>query len=250
MNNVRTAALAPLDHEQAMALQHEELQRIITLLESLEEREWSMPTECPAWDVRRLSLHLLGACESGASSTEMLRQMQRAFRRRRRDGGPLEAALSATQVEARESLTPAEVVAALRVVAPKCVHGRRRMPSAMRNGVSMKVDGPVVERWRLGYLVDTIYLRDLWLHRVDLCRATGRVFECTAEHDGVVVADVVREWSTRHGQPYRLLLTGPAGGEFASGIAGDTVELDAVEFCRMVGGRTTGEGLLATIVPF
>ena len=117
----------------------------------------------------------------------------------------------------------------------------------------MKVDGPVVERWRLGYLVDTIYLRDLWLHRVDLCRAVGRPFECTAAHDGVIVADVVREWAARHAQPFRLVLTGPAGGEFAVGAAADTadtVELDAVEFCRIVGGRARGEGLLATVVPF
>ena len=241
---------APLGHTQAMALQYDELQRIVALLTSLTADDWAKPTDCPAWDVRQLALHLLGACESGASTAEMLRQMRQAFARRRREGGPLEAALSATQVAARDTLTPTEVVARLRDVTPACVKGRQRLPRLMRDHVSMKVDGPVVERWKLGYLVDTIYLRDLWLHRVDLCRATGRDMECTPAHDGVIVADVVREWGTRHGAPYRVVLTGPAGGEFAVGDAVETVELDAVEFCRTVSGRVAGEGLLATVVPF
>lgn len=243
---------APLDHPQAMALQHDELQRLIALLSSLRDDEWSLPTECPAWDVRRLSLHVLGACEAGASTVEMMRQMRRAFFRRRREGGPLEAAISATQVDAREELGPAEIVHRLRTAAPACVKGRQRTPALVREHVSMQVDGPVVERWRFGYLLDTIYLRDLWLHRVDLCRATGREFECTAEHDGVIVADVVREWGVRHGAPYRLVLTGSAGGDFAAPdvAAADVVEMDAVEFCRVVGGRASGAGLLATVVPF
>lgn len=253
--SVRHALPAPLDHRQAMALQQHELERAVEVLGSLTPHDWSAPTECPAWDVRRMYLHVLGACEAGASTTESVRQMVSAFRRRRREGGPLEAALSATQVAAREHLTPTELVDRLRDVAPRCVAGRQRMPGFLRAHVSMKVDGPVVERWRLGYLVDTIYLRDLWLHRVDLCRAVGRPFECTADHDGVIVADVVQEWAARHGQPFRLVLTGPAGGEFAVGadgdrIATDALELDAVEFCRVVGGRARGDGLLATIVPF
>jgi hypothetical protein len=116
----------------------------------------------------------------------------------------------------------------------------------------MKVDGPVVERWSLGYLVDTIYLRDLWLHRVDACRATGRELQLDAEHDGVIVADVVAEWARRHAQPFAAHLSGPAGGEFGSSdpTPSTRIEMDAVEFCRTVGGRSDGEGLLATVVPF
>ena len=39
----------------------------------------------------------------------------------------------------------------------------------------------------------------------------------TADHDGVLVADVVTEWAARHGQPCRLRLTGAAGGEWSFG---------------------------------
>ena len=43
----------------------------------------------------------------------------------------------------------------------------------------------------------------------------------TADHDGVIVADVVAEWARRHGQPYQLKLTGPAGGSWTSGTGGE-----------------------------
>jgi hypothetical protein len=45
-------------------------------------------------------------------------------------------------------------------------------------------------------------------------------------------------------------LTGPAGGHWAWGTSGPCYELDAVEFCRIVSGRGSGDGLLATPVPF
>jgi hypothetical protein len=114
----------------------------------------------------------------------------------------------------------------------------------------MRVDGPVEERWKLGYLIDTIYLRDLWLHRVDACRATGRELVLSSDHDGRIIADVAAEWARRHGRPVTLELTGPVGGSFTQGTDGEHVSLDAVEFCRTVGGRASGTGLLTTIVPF
>jgi hypothetical protein len=72
----------------------------------------------------------------------------------------------------------------------------------------------------------------------------------TPDHDGVLVGDVVAEWAQRHGAPYRLRLTGPAGGEWSSGTGGEEIEMDAVEFCRVVSGRSTGVGVLSQQVPF
>jgi len=34
----------------------------------------------------------------------------------------------------------------------------------------------------------------------------------TPDHDARIVADVVAEWAGRHGRPFTLHLTGPAGG--------------------------------------
>ena len=123
----------------------------------------------------------------------------------------------------------------------------------MRRLVSMRVQmGETIdEKWRLGYLVDVILTRDAWLHRMDLCRAIGVEPELTAGHDGRIVAEVAAEWARRHGRPHRLVLTGPAGGTFTSGDPdAETIELDAVEFCRILSGRAEGPGLLATEVPF
>lgn len=59
------------------------------------------------------------------------------------------------------------------------------------------------------------------------------------------------EWARRHGRPFTLHLTGPAGGAYVQG-PGDGAELtlDAVEFCRILSGRATGDGLLGRRVPF
>ena len=236
-----------------MSLQATELERTLTMLGALAPQQWGARTECPAWDVRRMYLHVLGACEGAASMKEQMHQMKSARRHQKTHGGPLEAALSAVQVREREQLTPDELVQRLAAVAPRAVKRRASMPGVIRRAVRMKVDGPVVERWSLGYLVDTIYLRDLWLHRVDACRATGREIELTADHDGRIVADVAEEWARRHGRPCSLELSGVAGGRWEFGRSDESVEslvIDAVEFCRTVGGRASGVGLLATVVPF
>jgi hypothetical protein len=92
------------------------------------------------------------------------------------------------------------------------------------------------------------------MHRADICRATGRTMALTADHDGRLVADVVAEWARRHGVAFTLSLDGPAGGTYrANGEPGETLDVDAVEFCRIISGRGdpgARRGLLATRVPF
>ena len=147
---------------------------------------------------------------------------------------------------------------------PSCdlsVHARPRVgaappPSSAAYGCrSHKSSTALAETWSLGYLIDVILTRDTWMHRLDLARATGQAPTLTADHDGVIVADVVLEWARRHGRPYRVELTGPAGGCWSSGIGGDEIVMDAADFCRVVAGRPgpAGDGpvgLLVTQVPF
>jgi uncharacterized protein (TIGR03083 family) len=242
-----------LTYEDAVDRQAEELARTLDLLRSLDEQEWSAPTDCPAWDVRRMYLHVLGACEAGARVRENARQLAAALRWRRREGGPLEAAVSGVQVREREHLSPRVLMARLADVAPATVRARRRLPAPARRYVRIPVDGPVRETWTLGYLAGTIYLRDLWMHRVDAARATGRPLVLTADHDGRIVADVVAEWARRHARPFVLELGGEAGGRYESDPgagAPERLEMDAVEFCRTLAGREEGKNLLATVVPF
>jgi hypothetical protein len=104
--------------------------------------------------------------------------------------------------------------------------------------------------WTVGYLFDVIHTRDPWIHRIDISGAIGREVALSSDHDGRIVAGVVGDWAARHVQPFTLTLTGPAGGSFASGAGGAELELDAVEFCRILSGRAHGAGLLATRVTF
>lgn len=247
---VDVSAIAPLRHGEAMRLLESELRLTVDLLAQLGPAEWTAQTACPDWDVRRMYLHVLGACEGSASVREGLHQLRAASKRRRAGGGPLEANLSAVQVAERESVDAVQLVEALRKIAPKTVKARKRLPGLIRRIAKVSVDGPVVEKWTIGYLVDTIYLRDLWMHRLDATDATGRTPSFSAEHDGRIIADVVSEWACRHGQAFTLELTGAAGAQFANGEGGESVVIDAAEFCRVMSGRAPGTGLLATVVPF
>ena len=246
---IDATAITPIDHRTAMQLQATELGRAIELLRSLDPGQWAAQTNCPDWDVRRMWLHVLGACEAGASIRENVHQMIAGRKHRKEFGVSIEAGLSAVQVAEREDLTPGELIERLAPVAPKTVKGRTRTPRLMR-AAKMSVDAPVVERWSLGYLIDIIYLRDMWMHRIDTALATGAELVLTSDHDGVIVADVVAEWARRHGQPFTLELTGAAGGVFTAGSDGERTELDAIEFCSLLAGRGDATGLLTTIVPF
>jgi uncharacterized protein (TIGR03083 family) len=249
MTAIDTPRAAALPRDTAMRLAATEYQRFLDLLRSLPPADWTKPTECPGWDVRAMAAHALGMVEMAASVRENNRQTKLARQR----GGVLIDALTGLQVEERAEMTPTQIVDRFAVRAPKAARGRRRTPGFIRRRplpVPQRVGGRE-ETWTVGYLIDTVLTRDPWMHRVDIVRATGAAHTLTADHDGVLVADVVAEWAARHGQPYTLRLTGVAGGEWSAGTDGPHLELDAVEFCRVLSRRGgPADGLLATEVPF
>ena len=107
-----------------------------------------------------------------------------------------------------------------------------------------------METWAIGFVSDVILTRDPWMHRMDIARATSTDPVLTPDHDGVIVADVVAEWSARHDAPYELELTGPAGGHWHRGSGGEAISMDAIDFCRAISGRGEAPGLLSVQVPF
>lgn len=241
------AAIPPLRHKEAMSLAETEFARVGELLRGLSADDWRRPTVCELWDVRAMVAHMVGMAEAQASLREFLHVYRAAGRRTQ---GSMIDAMTAAQVADRAALTPAELIERLTRVAPRAVRARRRTPALLRWGVRMRQDPPFdTKRWKYGYLVDTVFTRDDWIHRLDICRATGREMVVTAEHDGRLVADVVGEWARLHGQPFTLTLRGPAGGRWHSGH-GEEIERDALDFCWVVAGRAPGSGLLATPVPF
>ena len=234
-----------MDHRTWMRAAQEEHSRLLALLAQLDDADWQRPTDCTEWDVREVVAHLAGAAASTASVRELVRQA-RAGGRLDREGDSVDR-INAVQVLERAAAMPAELVAELEETVPRSLRARSRIPAPLR---ALRIPfGPPLGVRSLGYLMDRIYTRDAWMHRVDIARATGREVVLTADHDGRIVDDVVQEWARAHRRPFRLLLTGPAGGDFGGGT-GERLELDAVDFCRSVSGRARAEGLLATPVPF
>jgi uncharacterized protein (TIGR03083 family) len=242
------ASIPKLGHVEAMGLAETEFGRMVELLRQLRAEDWQQPTVCALWNVRDMAAHVVGMAEAQASFRQFVHDFRAAGKR---SGGAMIDALNATQVRDRAELTPAHLVDRLAGVTVRAVRARRRTPALMRNALRFKQDPPFeAERWRYGFLVDTIFTRDTWMHRLDISRAIGRDMVVTPEHDGRLVAGVVAEWAQRHGRPCTLSLTGPAGGEWHAAGGGVRIGLDAFEFCWTVSGRAPGTGLLATPVPF
>jgi uncharacterized protein (TIGR03083 family) len=243
------SAIPRIDHDEAMVLTAAEFDRTVALLRALSTSDWVKPTDCDRWNVRAVALHLVGAAEANASLPEQVRQMRR--------GSKLKASIGSQhwwdganeyQIAKHATLADNRIADTYAVIAPKATAARARMPHLIRVLPVLNLPAPV-GRKPLGYLSDMGFTRDVWMHRVDIARATGHTMELTSEHDGRLIADVVAEWATTHGVPFRLELDGPAGGTFTAGVDGENVRIDAVEFCRVLSGRAPGVGVLANPLP-
>jgi uncharacterized protein (TIGR03083 family) len=257
MTMTTTTTLAPrrpgLDHDVAVRLAATEYERALDQLRELTPEQWQAPTECPGWTVRDMAGHTVGMARMAASIREQRRQTKLASATATEPGWVFINAITALQVDEQRTLTTEQLVARFAEVGPKAARSRKRTPGFIRRRampVTQRING-VDEPWTIGYLTDTILTRDPWMHRADIARATGVELVLTADHDGVIVDDVVREWAGRHNEPVQLSLTGTAGGHWQFGTGGPSLELDAIEFCRLLSGRGSGAtGLLTWEVPF
>jgi len=230
-------------------------EQLFLLLESLDADDWVAQTDCPSWNVADMVGHLIGAGRGYSSLRAFTRQQMHGLRHHKEFGGNAMDAYNALQVSEQAHLTPQQRVDALKREAPKAVAGRMRLAPILRL-VNAPVDQsgstapgmPVKENG--GHLFEVVLTRDVWLHTVDIARAVGREPDVSAPFNTRIIEDVVAEWAKRHGQPFELLLTGPAGGSYTQGAGGEPLSMDAVEFARMLSGRTTGASLLATRVLF
>jgi uncharacterized protein (TIGR03083 family) len=248
---ISAATIPAIDHVEAMTLAAAEYDRFSALVDRLSPDDWDAQTDCPEWNVRKMVLHVLGTAEGSASIRENVHQIRAGKRWGKANGRAMVDGISVVQIAERSEISNTELPRRTRTAFPRALKGRAKIPALLRTSVKMKIEVPgISETWRLGYLTDLILTRDLWMHRVDVSRATGREIEVNAEHDGRIVADIVAEWTRRHGRPFILELTGPAGGVFVHGEHGDAIALDAIEFCRIVSGRASGAGLLTQEVAF
>jgi uncharacterized protein (TIGR03083 family) len=233
---------------EARVLAEEEFVRFADLVASLTPDEWTRPTDCTAWDVRKVALHVLGSGHAQASFPTFVHQLRRGVPINKQiDSHHWVDGMNELQIRERVHLSNDEVVAQLRAVGPKAVKGRWRTPPPARY---LPIPfGPPIGWTSLKYLLDVGFTRDVWAHRIDIHTAIDRPMHLTADHDARLVADIVGEWADIHRQPFELVLEGPAGGKFSQGIGGERVEIDAVDFIRTLSGRLPGSGVLSNPLP-
>src|SRR5215471_5737064 len=239
--------IAPITPGRVAEVATAELAACLALLASLDDSAWPAPTDCAGWTVHELTAHLAGQYQGLARPGVYLRRHRRAHRRY--------PALSRLDAHNRQQIddlgghTGPELAAMLATIGPKAIRARRRVPGlARRQRIGRMYPEEPLPDDRLGYALDVLGLRDPWMHRVDIARATGRPLLLGA-HDRVitaqVIADLARAWD---GPPLLLELTGPAGGRcsLGDGPPAATVQADAVDYLRALSGRNDHPDLQAT----
>jgi uncharacterized protein (TIGR03083 family) len=243
------ASIRRIDHREAMQIAVVENRRFADQLAGFAADDWTKPTDCPLWDVRAVVAHVIGSAAAQASPREFVRQVRTGRSLQAEIGSPFWwDGMNEVQVRERADRSTDDLLSEWDAQSARAVRARSRLPRVVARLPLLKLPEPV-GRQQVGYLFDMGFTRDVWMHRMDIARAADAAPDLTPEHDGRIVADILAEWSRRHGQPYALCLTGPAGGEFHSGDGGESATVDAIDFARILSGRAEGPGILRHKLP-
>lgn len=241
MISTTSQAIPYVSAEEAYTLLTNEFERFSQLLDKLSKEDWNKPTACTAWTVKDMLAHQAGGYASGTGYKEMIRQ----YTARKKPGQLPEDAVNDLQVGERRDKTPAEIISELRQVAPKAMHN---WAYGFKLVKWVSIPHPVSGTLSLRHLMWVIHSRDTWMHRLDICRATGNHFEQTAEHDGriaaLVMRDVARQLQKKLSDKAIVFeLTGVAGGTWWVGSGNEVARLrmDVLDFNIFVSGRYSYE---------
>ena len=227
-------------HREAGKLSQTEYERVLALLEMLDSNDWQQPTYCTEWDVRDMVAHLAGSVTGSSSFAEFKRQnvsdpFLKQFEK------PIDGTNKLQLIE-RADKTTAELISEFRQNGQTAVNNRQKLPWLAR-----KIHLPMGELGfaSIEYLMDVIYPRDQWMHRYDICAATGKKMVVTGGHDGRLVALVVRDVAKKlgkilGGRTIVLQLTGALTAEYQFGNQATpdcTVTMDFFDFNLRASGR-------------
>lgn len=234
----RTPYVTPAEAEQ---LARVELARLIALLESLAPADWDLPTACVKWTVRDMTAHQAGAYASGTGYRELFRQYIAAAK----PGQLPEDSINERQLADRASKSSAELIAEIKSTGDAAT---RNWAHGFRGFKWLGMPHPLPGWLSVRHLMLVVHSRDTWIHRLDICRATGRTFEQTAEHDGrineLVVLDLSKTLAKKlGGSAIALELDGIAGGAWriGTGAPAATIRMDMLDFNIYASGRMTAE---------
>ncbi|WP_146070262.1 maleylpyruvate isomerase family mycothiol-dependent enzyme [Arthrobacter sp. GMC3] len=211
---------------------------VADLFDTFEGQDWERPTDCAGWNVRDMASHLLGAQEDLMSVPGVLGR--RWTGRRRYPGLSLLDAANQVQIDSHASESTAELARSYRANIPKVARYVSRFPR-MLSGISVdKTMAPRNSPLRLGYLYNVIYLRDAWMHGIDLARATGvprPACGVEAMVVGQIMDDAAYQWGAEAGP--EVVLSGEISGTWQLGRPGQPARVTAagLDLCRRLSGR-------------
>ena len=210
------------------------------MLRTLSPESWEAATDCAPWTVRDIVAHILGWAEALTSFKEAGHQVVASRRRVKELGNPVDAQ-NQVQVDERAHLSPEVLLERLEQTLPRF---SRFCAKAGRVGRLMPLyDGTILGLTNFNYLLNTIFTRDHFMHRIDIARATGAELVLGAS-EARLLEDVVCDWARRRNVRALVSLTGPAGGHYALGDRREaSIEGDAVVFARVLAGRGRPEEL-------
>lgn len=229
-----------LTHAEAGPLSQTEYERTLAVLDQLQGDDWMQPTYCTAWNVRDMTAHLAGAVTGSTTLSEFIHQnVTNAYLKEVKD--PVDG-INRLQLEERAGKTPAELVDEFRKNGQIAVNNRQKLPWVIRK---IHLQMGTIGFAPLEYLLDTMYPRDQWMHRYDICAATGKEMVVTPDHDGRIIALVVRDIARKLKKQMvdrnvLLQLRGVLDGDFLFGPSSTpdcTIEMDFFDFNLRASGR-------------
>ena len=251
-------SLPGLSHSEALRLAESQMSALENELRRLDPDDWDAPTDCDRWSVHDIVAHIVGWAESMTSPKAFLQQAKLTRTLRKELNDKLDAQNEA-QVVARRDMSPEELIEAWSVASPKFLAVRRRVG---RIAKPIPIFIPAIGLTHARFLLAQIFMRDHFMHRIDISRATKKEMTL-GEPERRIVADVVRHWGRNSKADATLDLSGEAGGVFKAGTGERvTIKGDALDFCRLMSGRAdissftlegdegAGRAWLAVTVPF
>lgn len=227
------------DPQTAMAHSQAEYAALLTMVDRFTEQDWARPTDCTGWTPREMLAHIAGAAAGAVRLRTLVKHYGIAAIRSRRN--PLEFVdhLCASQIAERRLLRNDEIAADLRRWASRAPAKLAAVPRFARR-IPIPAAAGLTKGSTVSTFVDVINTRDIWLHRVDLARATGQERVVTPAEPEVVrqvVRDLDTQWS---GPALELTLVGPGGGTWLIGDGEPVARVteDAVGYLRLLSGRS------------
>jgi uncharacterized protein (TIGR03083 family) len=223
--------------DEALTLLETERECLLALLDTLGPDDWAKPTACTAWTVRDIVAHQAGSYASGTGYRELIHQ----YSAKAKPGQLPEDAVNALQLAERAEKSPAQLIAEIRQTAPIAI---QKWAHQFRLFRLLTIPHPSAGLLSMRHLMWVIHSRDTWMHRLDICRATGRTFPQTPGHDDRIVALVMRDVAKRlvkklEGGTITFALSGVVSGlwTIGTGEARASIHMDALDFNIYASGR-------------